>query len=574
MKFQLYFVVFITLAVSIGCKTESAPRPIKPTLDVKNVIYQFYDALNQKDCEKAVILREKYSEKRCKNIANVEVKKVDVVKHLPLSNIAIVDLQITYEKNGDKKDFSGYTTLKKMQQKGWIIADLYGSMGLKEYTTYISKNLGIPMAESNKNSLTGTSAGKVVKSPKNSGIEVSSTKQRKPTSILQEQLVVEEQKENEKDSLPDTQVVTSPKRNNTDPNFSKDGDPFRNGDKPHSILQDHSIISNQNSNETTLLTHIEDSLSKKLTFGSQKILEACWTQPILQGTKADRKIQRPIPNPYSKSPRTYVPSYYEPPVKQEWQNSIRRVVLDEGKNYIALTFDLCERLNETTGYDAEIVNYLRKHKIKATFYAGGKWMHSHPDKAMQLMADPLFEIGNHAWTHGNMRVLKGEEVENQILWTQGQYQDLRNSLWTKLEQCSAPENEIDKIPLVPHTFRFPYGTCSKKSLNTLASFGLPAIQWDVVTADPWKKQTAKGIAKIVLSQTNPGSIIIAHANGRGYKTVEALPLFIPELRKKYKFVTVSELLAEAKTVIATETCYELKPGDNKRYDKIFGKGTH
>ncbi|WP_069472231.1 polysaccharide deacetylase family protein [Candidatus Marithrix sp. Canyon 246] len=40
------------------------------------------------------------------------------------------------------------------------------------------------------------------------------------------------------------------------------------------------------------------------------------------------------------------------------------------KKIIALTFDLCERTKERTGYDAAIVNYLRKHHIKATFYAG------------------------------------------------------------------------------------------------------------------------------------------------------------------------------------------------------------
>lgn len=46
----------------------------------------------------------------------------------------------------------------------------------------------------------------------------------------------------------------------------------------------------------------------------------------------------------------------------------------------------------------------------------------------------------------------------------------------------------------------------------------------------------------------------------------ALPLFIPALRAKgYEFVTVSGLLAAGQPEIATD-CYELRPGDNARYD--------
>ncbi len=316
-------------------------------------------------------------------------------------------------------------------------------------------------------------------------------------------------------------------------------------------------------------------MSCDFSFGSEAILESCWTEAELAGSPRDKKVRRPIKNPYRQPPRITTPYDFKPQVESRLRNSIRRVKPDQNKKIVALTFDLCERTKEKTGYDAAIVNYLRKHRVKATFYAGGKWMHSHPEKAMQLMADPQFEIGNHAWTHGNMRVLKGEEMENQILWTQGQYQVLRNQLLLKLEngQCPVPNTEMNKIPLIPLTFRFPYGTCNAKSLQALANYGLLAVQWDVVTADPSRKQSAKAIARTVLRNVKPGSIVIAHANGRGYNTAKALPLFIPELRKRgYQFVTVSELLNSGK-VVTTETCYELKPGDNKRYDRLFGKGT-
>ena len=347
-------------------------------------------------------------------------------------------------------------------------------------------------------------------------------------------------------------------------------------------------IKRQKNIEQEQVARLEAAAAKKarlqaqngLIQGSSTILNACWTKKELAGSSQDKKVQRPIKNPFRGNPAIPVPYHHNPKVKPKLRNSIRRVIPRNNDKVVALTFDLCERTKERTGYDAKLVNYLRKHKIRATFYAGGKWMHSHPEKAKQLMADPLFEIGNHAWTHGNLRVLKGREMEDQILWTQGQYEVLRNQLRIKVEmnKCNMPianvQKEIDSIPPVPLTFRFPYGTCSAESLNFLAKSGLPAVQWDVVTADPWRKQTARGIARTILRKVKPGSIIIAHANGRGHGTAKSLDLFIPKLEKKgYRFVTVSELLKSAETVETKNECYELKPGDNKRYDRIFGEGT-
>lgn len=305
-------------------------------------------------------------------------------------------------------------------------------------------------------------------------------------------------------------------------------------------------------------------------FGSDTILKSCWTKLELQGSEADKKVIRPVPNPNRQPPLRTEPDYRLKPVRHEWRNSIRYVETD--KKVVALTFDLCERNLERTGYDAEIVNYLRKEEIKATFYAGGKWMRSHPEKTMQLMADPLFEIGNHTWTHGNIKVLKGQKMREQILWTQAQYELLRDELGRR--NCATSSKEFEKIPRVPLTFRFPYGTCSRESLQALADYGLPAIQWNVVTADPWANQTVKGIVNAVVNHIRPGSIIIAHANGRGHKTAQALPLLVNKITEQgYGFVTVTDLLNRAKKVVTKETCYELKPGDNKRYDRIFGEGT-
>ncbi len=302
------------------------------------------------------------------------------------------------------------------------------------------------------------------------------------------------------------------------------------------------------------------------TFGSQTILKNCFTD--LQGSPLDKKVVRPHPSD------GYYPTLQpklNQQVEQDLQNCIRRVNPANGRKRVALTFDLCERHSEKTGYDAEIVNYLRENEVKATFYAGGKWMHSHPDKTQQLMADPLFELGNHAWTHGNFRMLTDKEAREQILWTQAEYQKQRQELVE--QQCASQyPNELAKIPTTLKTFRFPYGTCKPESLQILADYGLPAIQWDVVTGDPDRKQSAEAIVNKVLRSVKSGSIIVAHANGRGHATAQALKKLVPALQELgYEFVTVSELLASG-TAETHDECYEEKPGDNHKYDK-FGKGT-
>ena len=99
--------------------------------------------------------------------------------------------------------------------------------------------------------------------------------------------------------------------------------------------------------------------------------------------------------------------------------------------------------------------------------------------------------------------------------------------------------------------------------------GLLAIQWDVVSGDPAKAATAEAIRAWRCARVKPGSIVVMHANGRGWHTAEALPLVIADLRKRgFEFATVGELLEKGEPVIA-DSCYEVKPGDNARYDKLF-----
>lgn len=77
----------------------------------------------------------------------------------------------------------------------------------------------------------------------------------------------------------------------------------------------------------------------------------------------------------------------------------------------------------------------------------------------------------------------------------------------------------------------------------------------MITGDPDPRRSARAIAETMLAKAHPGAIIVAHANGRGRNTADALALAIPKLKAEgYGFVTVSELIEAGKPVIAA-TCY-------------------
>jgi hypothetical protein len=92
-------------------------------------------------------------------------------------------------------------------------------------------------------------------------------------------------------------------------------------------------------------------------------------------------------------------------------------------------------------------------------------------------------------------------------------------------------------------FRPPYGEFSARLIDVVHAHGMPAVLWDVVSGDPSKATTASGIIDVVKRETRGGSVIIFHINGRGWKTAEALPTVLHDLRARgFQLVSLSSLL--------------------------------
>ncbi|MEW6402748.1 MAG: polysaccharide deacetylase family protein [Chloroflexota bacterium] len=191
--------------------------------------------------------------------------------------------------------------------------------------------------------------------------------------------------------------------------------------------------------------------------------------------------------------------------------------------YVALTFDVCQTPEEPAGYDAAIVAVLERYDIPATFFMGGDWMRTHPEETKILASHANFELGNHSWSHPDFTQLTADEIVQEIKQTE----DL-------LLELTGRHSRL---------FRLPFGTYNEDVLRVVAEQGLYTIQWDAVTGDPDPSFDAATLLAEVQRSTRNGSIIIMHANGRGWHSAEALPSIIEYLQSRgFVLVTVSQLL--------------------------------
>lgn len=272
--------------------------------------------------------------------------------------------------------------------------------------------------------------------------------------------------------------------------------------------------------------------------------------------------KRAVPN-NSAPPARLAPLHRLPALPASTEGNIRRVTVgkDMGK-VVALTFDLCELAVNTTGYDAPLIAFLREQKLPATLFLGGKWMRTHSERTLELLADSLFEIGTHGWAHGNFGIMSQSAMQRELDWTNAQYELLHEEL---LRRKGPLPHVRQSSPL----FRLPYGRCSDAALRLLAQSGLQVIQWDV-EGETAPDNTKAGLEKGVAARVKPGSIMLYHANLVPKGSLAVLQRTVAVLREQgYRFVTVSQLL-EMGTPQRTRKGYFSVPGDNVQYDTMFG----
>jgi peptidoglycan/xylan/chitin deacetylase (PgdA/CDA1 family) len=188
-----------------------------------------------------------------------------------------------------------------------------------------------------------------------------------------------------------------------------------------------------------------------------------------------------------------------------------------GQPYVAMTFDDGPHPRNTP----RLLDMLRERNIKATFYVIGRNVEMYPEITRRIVAEG-HEIGNHTYTHRNLTKLSDDSVREEL---------------TKTRSAIAQAAGVR-----PRTMRPPYGALLQRQRSWIHSeMGYPTILWSVDPLD-WKRPGPSVVTSRILSATTPGAIVLAH--DLHAPTVDAMPATLDGLlRKGYRFVTVSQLLA-------------------------------
>lgn len=192
--------------------------------------------------------------------------------------------------------------------------------------------------------------------------------------------------------------------------------------------------------------------------------------------------------------------------------------VDTKEKYVALTFDDGPHKYRTD----EILDVLKEHEVRATFFTVGLMAKEYPDKVLRIISEG-HEIGNHTYSHLKMQKLS------------------RDALKYEIEETEKVLNEICEYR--PKLFRPPEGWCSEVISSVAAEMDYDIVLWNVDTLD-WAHNSSEKICECIEKMVKPGSIILFHDYVSGKSgTAEALRNIIPKLKVQgYEFVTVSELI--------------------------------
>jgi peptidoglycan-N-acetylglucosamine deacetylase len=193
---------------------------------------------------------------------------------------------------------------------------------------------------------------------------------------------------------------------------------------------------------------------------------------------------------------------------------------DEHAPVVALTFDDGPNPPVTD----RVLDVLDRYGVPATFFCVGLHAGGHRE-SLARMAEAGHGLGNHTWSHPFLPDLSPHELLVQLKRTDEVIEDVTGARRVRL-------------------FRPPYGSRNRDVVSLLGREGGPTVAlWDVDPSD-WAMPGAPTIARRVLDQVRPGSIVLMHdGGGDRSQTAEALPAVIEGLLERgYGFVRVEDMV--------------------------------
>lgn len=191
---------------------------------------------------------------------------------------------------------------------------------------------------------------------------------------------------------------------------------------------------------------------------------------------------------------------------------------DTSKKVIYLTFDA----GYENGYTASILDTLKKHNVKATFFVVGNYIQTSPD-LVKRMVDEGHIVGNHSFHHPDMSNTDMETFTNEI-----------TSLETLFKETTG--QDMQKF------YRPPQGKYSETNLKQANELGYKTIFWSLAYVDWYvdNQPTHEEAFNKLLPRIHPGAIVLLHSTSKTNSEI------LDELLTKwegegYTFGTLNEL---------------------------------
>ncbi len=191
------------------------------------------------------------------------------------------------------------------------------------------------------------------------------------------------------------------------------------------------------------------------------------------------------------------------------------------RDTVAITFDDGPNATATLA----VRDVLDRYGVKATFFLVGSALDARPDIAQALLDDGML-LGGHSYDHDQWR------------WLDPRYPELERSV-------AAFQR---RLGICPHWYRPPHGQRTPFMIREAHDRDVEMVTWDVSAGD-WATDDPELIARRVLRDVQPGSIVLLHDGLDGHVdadrsvVVAALPIILDGLQERgLRPVTVAELV--------------------------------
>ena len=183
-----------------------------------------------------------------------------------------------------------------------------------------------------------------------------------------------------------------------------------------------------------------------------------------------------------------------PPVANASQEYLRNFdalyVGDTNQKEIYITFDA----GFENGNTERILDALKKHGVKATFFLVGNYFETQPD-LVKRMAEEGHTIGNHTYSHPDMSKISDiQSFQTELQKNEALYRDILGSEMPKL-------------------YRPPQGKFCEENLKMAQQLGYSTVFWSLAYVDWYvdDQPTPEQAFSKLLPRIHPGAVVLLHS---------------------------------------------------------------